>query len=158
MDRMQDILPPQPAMASWKIEKFRLIFHRQCGEKSLLQNKATWNGYTLFQILVEWVIISDWHLLLAGISLYSPHGSSQKVLEDSFGRIPWNLPWHTQQQDSYSCCKPSKQVWMSKRWCQQFMFALKSVPLTFVPTCISPLGKSPILPRQAIWCFWVNGL
>jgi len=37
---------------------------------------------------------------------------------------------------------------MSKRWRQQFMFARKSVQLTFVPTCISPLGKSPIFPQK----------
>ncbi len=43
--------------------------------------------------------------------------------------------------------KPSKQVWMSKSWCQWFMFAHESVLLTFMPTCISPLGKSPIFPQ-----------
>jgi len=51
--------------------------------------------YTLFQILVWWVTISDWPLVLVCISFYSPHGSWGNVPEYSFGRISWNLPWHT---------------------------------------------------------------
>ncbi len=36
--------------------------------------------YTLFQILVWWVAISDWPWLLVGISFNSPHGTSWKHL------------------------------------------------------------------------------
>ncbi len=66
-----------------------------CSDRSFWQNKTTWLDILLFHVLVVWVTISDWPLLLVYISFYSPHGSSVNVPKYSFGRISWNLPWHT---------------------------------------------------------------
>ncbi len=90
---------------------------------------------------ISWVNYNIW--LTPCVS--SPHGSSWNVLEYSFGRIPWNLPWHTQQQDSLFLL-PNLQNKFG--WHQWFMFAHKLVPLTLMPVCIGPLGKNPIFPHN----------
>jgi len=72
--------------------------------------------YSLFQILVVWVTISDWPCVLVNISLNSPHGTSKNVPGCSLGRIPWNLLWHTQQQDGDILVLDLQNKF---RWCHQ---------------------------------------
>ncbi len=81
--------------------------------------------------------------MLVGISFYSPHGISWNVPEYSFGRILWNLPWHTLEEDSFFFL-----LTLKTSLCEWEMLAHKLVLLTSVPVCISPLGKSPIFRQR----------
>jgi len=105
--------------------------------KNLWLNKASKKGYTLIQILVEWVTISDWPIMLVGISLCSPHGSSWNILEYSFGRILGNMTHPETFKTSLG----------EQEMTSRCLFANNSVSLTSVPMCISLLGKSPIFPH-----------
>jgi len=95
--------------------------------------------YTLFQIWVAWVTISDWPLLV-GISFYGPQRSSGNVPEYSFGRISWNLPWHTLTERFILFVNLQTKFGLRKR-------LHNLVPLTLDLMYRCPLGKNPIFPH-----------
>jgi len=78
--------------------------------------------YSLYQVLVLLLTISDWPSFLVGISIYSKSSSPKEapgnVPEYFLGRISWNLPWLALTK---RLVLPSKQVWGRKRLCQQIM-------------------------------------
>jgi hypothetical protein len=115
-----------------------------CSEKSV------WCIILLFQVLVLCVTISDWPLLLVGISFYSK-SSSPKKLRDCSRIFFWqNIVEPSMahiNKKIHSSCQPSKLVWMRKRLSQQLMSSHKFAPLTLAITCTCLLGKTPIFPQ-----------
>ncbi len=109
--------------------------------------KVRLQRYTLFQIFVSYNI---WLPLCVNRHL--------------FIWSPWNLLecsriffWHNTMEPSVThpttrcislMLKPFKQVWMSKTWCQWFMFGHKSVPM-----CSRLLGKNTIFPQWYLFYF-----
>jgi hypothetical protein len=94
--------------------------------------------YTLLQVLVLWVRISDWSLVWACISFY---------------RSPWKLRecsrlffWQNIIEPSMTCLNRNIPFLltfkMSKRWHQLFMSSRKFVPMTLALMCLCPSGKN----------------
>ncbi len=87
-------------------------------------------------------------LMLVCISFYSPHGSSRNVPEYSFGRISWNLPWHT-LAIRFILLLDNLQI--KFEWGRDDVNGLclhiNQCPLTLAQMYICPLGKNPIFPQ-----------
>jgi hypothetical protein len=131
----------------WKLNKWKEhIFRLPLIIKGTTENvvvKNPFHGIHLFQILVRWIKISGQTLLLVFISFYSPHGSSGNVPECSFGRILWNLPWHTLVSRFILLANLQNKFEWRKDDISNFMSSHKLVPLTLALMCICLLGKNP---------------
>jgi hypothetical protein len=101
--------------------------------------------YSLFQVLVWWVTISDWPQLLVSISIYSKscfpkeaQGMFQNIMEPSMTHL---------DKDSFflSIFKTSL---VRKRLHQQFLSAHKLASLTLALMCACLLSKTLIFPSN----------